>query len=897
MVRRWFPLVLVAATALGSWVLFADEDPGAGQPRAANAGEATAGASRAAASSPTATGDVLFRVASAAARVAGATPDSVPVTIDRQAALAAARTGSMTVALPDGTRYPVRYERSESAPDGNWTFVGRVDTPLGALASVITFGKDGVFGTLPTPDGTTMKFTTRAGQAFLQPAGFLVPPGADPSLHLDYVLPDPVVPASRRASMATSAAHPGPAVDARATVGQLADQDGGEVTITMLAAYTRNLTQLRGSRAAVETEYRNLVAVMNQAHIDSGTVARFEIAGFEEIDYPANAWNADARADIIDNTLPDGTDLHGLRNELAADLVTLIRPYTEGDLTCGISQFPGAQLQPHFLDRNTGYSVTAVESCRPLVLAHEIGHSLGLMHDRDTVAGPHGATLYYGAYPFSFGHRQLGPPGFSTVMAYDSESRPWLGYFSHPGTTLCGGAACGDAELADNVRSIDLVAETISRFREPPGVLSIGDRWVYEYSRDQDEWSVSVELSSPAPPGGVTFDIEIEPGSAEVGVDAEVVSPAALRGVSLAEGRSYFAFNVRVFADDIPESSETIGFRLSNVQGNVVVRDDHATMTIVDYDRVVRVEGNVRFPAGVDAKPEQANVHWEEFVDGIRNGYYVTARAPDYHYALDVTQGGFLRLYAYDGIELRMPDVIIENVDRPMREVDLRLRKKVSLGGRLNAEDGQRVTGVPVIIWNPNGDGSGYYANSLSGSFIPPYAVDVLPGTAMQLEVRNPPWPYVRQILEVPPLSSNASRDIRLRRVPSLTIPHVTVAEGTAADGSRTVLLTASLSVPRSETGVTFDLEVVGTAGADDFQLPKARLTIPRLRSRVEVPIVIVGDDRSEPDETVELRITNIQGAAWNPGPGSVRIATDDGHPGDGSCTGSTTDGAVRMCQ
>lgn len=125
----------------------------------------------------------------------------------------------------------------------------------------------------------------------------------------------------------------------------------------------------------------------------------------------------------------------------------------------------------------------------------------------------------------------------------------------------------------------------------------------------------------------------------------------------------------------------------------------------------------------------------------------------------------------------------------------------------------------------------------------------------------------------------------------------MTLVEGSAADGPRTVLLTASLSVPRSKTGVTFDIELAGTADANDFHLPTTRFTIPKLRSRVEVPIVIIGDDLREPDETVELRITNIQGAAWNPGPGSVRISSDDQRPGDGRCTGSTTGGSVRMCE
>ena len=891
--RHWILGAIAIALAFGGWTLLDDRDGTAGT--AVDADGRPAEVAGSASRGTPGPANALFRIEPGFARVPGSGDDSVPVTISREAALAAGQAGSITAALPDGTRYPVRYERSESAPDGNWTFVGRVDTPLGALASVITFGKDGVFGTLPTPGGRMMKLTTRAGQAFLQPAGFVVPPGVDPSKHPDYLRPEPATPGDGTPSIDTGMPRESSAATAPSVIGQRADDDGGEVTITILAVYTKNLSQLRGSRAAAETEYRNLVAVMNQAHIDSGTIARFEIAAFVETDYPAHASIAAAREDIV-GTLPDGTNLGALRNQHSADLVAMIRPYVAHDLYCGISQFPGEDLHSHLLDSSTGYSVTAVEACRPIVFAHEIGHNLGLMHDRDTIAGPHGATLRYGTYRFSFGHRQLGPPGFATIMAYDSASRPRLSYFSHPGTTLCGGVACGDADLADNVRSTNLTAESISRFRDPPGVLFINDRWTYEASWGDSDQHLSVELSSPAPSGGVTFDVVVVGGSAKLGVDADVVSEAGLVGMSIPHGQTSASFQVRVRADDIPEFPETLDFRLLNVRGNVAVLDDDATLTIVDYDTPVRVEGKVRFPPGFGAKPDYVHIRAMTFNEGVHDEYSIHATAPHYRFATEVEKGAFVRLEtSSDG--LRMQDVIIENVDRPMLDVDLRFRAQVRVSGTLTDGAGQPVTGVPVILWIADGDGSGYYVIWLSDGYLAPYERDVMAGTAMQLEVRDPPWPYVRQVVEVPPTWAAGSWDIQLRQVPSLTIPHVTVTEGTAADGPRTILLTASLSVPGTETGVTFRIQRRGTADGHDVQLPQTQFSIPVGSSRVEVPVVIVGDDEREGDETIELRITGVMGAAWNPGPGSVRIVTDDGRPGAGSCTTPASEGAVRMCQ
>ena len=64
------------------------------------------------------------------------------------------------------------------------------------------------------------------------------------------------------------------------------------------------------------------------------------------------------------------------------------------------------------------------------------------------------------------------------------------------------------------------------------------------------------------------------------------------------------------------------------------------------------------------------------------------------------------------------------------------------------------------------------------------------------------------------------------------------------------------------------------------------------------ITVVVFGDDVGEPDETLELRVTGIQGGAWSPGPGLVRIVTDEPRElGEGTCAGGTEWPAVRMCQ
>lgn len=870
--------LLVSGLALGVWTLLAGSgDPatigGVGATHADAAPSIPAPAFRYADTPDTR----LFRVA-AARQVAMPAPGSragIPISISRQAALAAAHRGTLDVELPGGARYPVRYERSESAPGGNWTFVGRVDTVAGDLAAVITFGKDGVFGLLPVPDGTMMKITTRAGKAYLKPAGGVVPPGVNPAAHPDFVLatgPGAMdhVPGGGGATGGATA----PAGQA-ATVGQAASDAAGEVTIDLLAAYTTNLVDLRGSASAVETEYQSLVAITNQAHLDSGSRARFAIADFVEVGFPAGGLNQTALYAMRDNGIDEDTDIHALRDAAAADLVALIRPYAEGDPTCGIAFVLGASLDGYSMSPGSGYSVTAVEDCGPLVLAHELGHNLGLMHDRETVTGQYGGTLGYGAFPFSFGYRQDGPPAFATVMAYDVREQVRINRFSHPGTTLCEGVRCGTEDRADNVRSINLTAGTTSRFRDPPGTISVLDSRVLEGSASGVSATFLVRLSSPAPAGGVNFEVALGGGAADPGEYS-----LGNWHTSIPEGYTEASFEVRTVPDTIAEPAETILVQLRNVQG-MEVFDGEAIVTIVDDDTTVPVDGRLRFPPGIRLPTDDVLVYVRQVVDGASAYLAAWATPPDFRYRFDVARGATLELSANGTGDLIEKGVTAETVNAAMSGFDLPLHEGVRLSGVIRAQDTDELyVDFPLILWNPRGDGYGYYVNGPGGWFGygAEFGMNVLQGSPMQLEARSPPAPYVRQLVEVPPLRSDLELDVQLRTVPSLTIAHVLVDEGSEGDGPTAVTMTAELSVPAGAGGVTFDVEAAGTAEADDFVASTGTFHIPDGQSTAEFAVTVVGDDRSEPDESVELRITNLQGAAWNPGPGSVRIVNDDPH-------------------
>src|SRR5690606_13775810 len=118
---------------------------------------------------------------------------------------------------------------------------------------------------------------------------------------------------------------------------------------------------------------------------------------------------------------------------------------------------------------------------------------------------------------------------------------------------------------SDNVHSINLMASAISRFRDPPKTISVLDARVVEPYQGTASLNFSVRLSSPAPAGGVQFDVAtVAGGTATAGSD--FVSRAVTAQV-IPEGAREWTFTVDVLPDERTEGDEAVPVRLANVRG------------------------------------------------------------------------------------------------------------------------------------------------------------------------------------------------------------------------------------------------------------------------------------------------------------------------------------------
>ena len=247
------------------------------------------------------------------------------------------------------------------------------------------------------------------------------------------------------------AAHSQKAQDSGIT----ATDDGSRFDV--MVVYTPAARAAAGGTTAMQALVNLAVAETNTAYSRSGIIPRLRLVHQEEVSYTESG---DFSTDLNRLTNPsDGfmDNVHALRNTYGADLVSLI---IEGTSLCGLGWLMTTESNSF---QSLAFSVVArICATGNFSLGHEMGHNMGLQHDRaDTPAN--------GVFPFSHGYVDT-PHGFRDIMGVAASCGGCMRIqnFSNPNVLFNGfptGVAQPSPQSADAATSLNATAFTVANWR------------------------------------------------------------------------------------------------------------------------------------------------------------------------------------------------------------------------------------------------------------------------------------------------------------------------------------------------------------------------------------------------------------------------------------------------
>lgn len=211
------------------------------------------------------------------------------------------------------------------------------------------------------------------------------------------------------------------------------------ITVDLLVVYDTYSKQQFNNQP--DTAIRSWIDQINMAMQNSQVDVQVRLVGTVEHDVAG----ADMSA-VLGNLRVDGF-VAQKRNEVGADYVTMI----DNTGNCGVGYVA--------VDKNWAFNVVGPK-CGALAMAHELGHTMGLMHSRRQ--GDTGGARY------SYGMGHGVDNSFATIMTYEwLFNAPKVAKYSNPRIS-CNGFPCGipegQANSADAARAVNNVRSEIAGF-------------------------------------------------------------------------------------------------------------------------------------------------------------------------------------------------------------------------------------------------------------------------------------------------------------------------------------------------------------------------------------------------------------------------------------------------
>ena len=291
--------------------------------------------------------------------------------------------------------------------------------------------------------------------------------------------------------------------------------DYSDAVIDVLSLYTPSA--IAAYPGAVETRINQLFGVANQIYRESKVGIRLRPVHLTGVATNESADMDTVLTQLMAGAAPEYAGVEALRSRFGADLVILFSTLEPVGSRCGLAPVGGFKTNGYFspaIERALGYSVIAVDCPVELVVAHELGHNMGLTHSHlEEGAG--------GTYNFSTGYGVEAQ--FVTVMATPAafHTDNHIARFSDPERS-CAGAPCGlqsEATLgSDAVQSLNLVRHQIANFT-PSTVPDLPRRQVASISGESTAAAIAVAASKDE---GLSFS-EVFTPSDRVSISANIL--------------------------------------------------------------------------------------------------------------------------------------------------------------------------------------------------------------------------------------------------------------------------------------------------------------------------------------------------------------------------------------